>query len=218
MVYFWARAAGEYITRAVKRGVKAFVNLLIAGGSFLLAGLLIYFLIELLRLFFDFSVVAWAKNLPFVSTVYRHVTAEIMERSFLGIFYVFTVASLVFTPIPLEPIYLGYLISGASSPLIFLASLTGIIVGQILNYLFGRIFRRALRFNIKDGYTEKIKLQLSKYGPAAILVFHIAPFPFQFINVAVGMLRYNFFKWLLLVIIGLLIKNLLVFWILLSLL
>lgn len=177
---------------------------------FFFVGFLLWALSRVIFYFYGFSVVEWIKTIPYLYPLFVHFVNEIKLRTPLGIGYLFMFSSLFFLPIPLEPLYFGVLGQGGVF-IVTLATVTGLIAGQFLNYMFGRFFGFLFLRFIKKKTQKSIKEKLKKYGGVAIFFSHIIPFPFQLINFFCGVLRYKFLKWLLIVIIATIIKHIIMY-------
>ncbi|MFC1697735.1 YqaA family protein [Nanoarchaeota archaeon] len=173
----------------------------------LLIGVSIWVLFEFVYIFFGFSIYEWFLGIPVIGPAFGHFAAHIASGSYLGIFYTFLFSSLFFLPIPLEALYFFYLNEGIFIPFLLVITVSGIVLGQIFNYGFGRIFTFLLKFIAKEKTQEKVKTYLDKYGGVTILTVHIIPVPYQIINFVTGGFKYPFKKWIKFVLIGMIIKH-----------
>ncbi len=181
---------------------------IIAFLAFTFSGFLIWALFELIYYLYGFSIIEWIKSIPYVYQIFQHFFSHISMQTNLGIFYIFLFASLFVFPIPLEALYFSYLIAGYSPATIFMLSYFGILSGQIINYSLGRFFGFIFVYFIKKKTRNKVKGWLKRYGIVTLIPIHVVPFPFQAINFIIGLIKYNFLKWILSVSLGLLVKQL----------
>jgi membrane protein YqaA with SNARE-associated domain len=193
------------------------IDKIVAILFFAFAGIMIWFGIQILYYFFDFNILEWIKSIPYLYTTFQYFFDEITARTDLGIFYLFMFSSLFFLPVPLEALYFAMLKSGLDLYGTFKLVVLGIIAGQIINYMLGRILGFVFISFINRSTRKSIKRKLSKYGILAVSAVHIVPFPFQIFNFVTGILRYSFFKWLIFVIIGLSFKHIVMYYIYFSL-
>jgi len=168
-----------------------------------LAGFFFWVLVQILFYFYGFSLLDWFKGIPYISTAFAHIYSEIKLKSFLGIFYSFGIYSLFFLPVPLELFYINFLRQEFGVLGLFLLTMFGVIVGQIINYSLGRFFGFLFLHFIKKKTKRKIQEKLDKYSSYAVLLAHILPFPFQIFNVIAGALRFKFTKWFMFMVLGL---------------
>ncbi len=198
--------------KSIKELKTSFKNKTIALFAFLSAGFAFWILIQLLYLFYGFSLISWIKSIPYVTLIFSHIFTEITAKTEPGIFYLFSGSSLFFFPVPLEILFLNML-KEISFSLLFPSVLLGIIAGQIINYLLGRFFGFVFRPFLKKKTKEKIKKKLEKYGIFAVFIIHILPFPFQLFNLICGIFRYRVFKWFSFMTLGLLVKHIILYFI-----
>lgn len=126
-----------------------------------------------------------------------HIVQNISQQSFLGIFYLFIILSLVFIPGPLELTYLVILSTGSSKTITLIAAVLGILIGQMINYGLGRIVSK----HWKPEHTMKEKID--KYGGWFIFIASVTPFlPSQLFNFTAGTVKLSFKKWCISIAIG----------------
>ena len=203
----------ERLKRKIKEIRTDLKNKTVAIVFFALAGFSFWILVQLLYLFYGFSIVAWVKSIPYATTIFSHLFTQITAQTKLGIFYLFTGSSLFFLPVPLELLYINYLKQGFAVNELLPIVLMGIIAGQFINYFLGRFFSFIFISFIKKKTRKKIKHRLEKYSTTAILSAHILPFPFQIFNFVSGVLKYKFFRLFFFMTIGLIIKHIAVYFI-----
>ena len=179
---------------------------------FAFAGFCFWVLIQMLYMFYGFSMINWIKDIPYVYGIFSHFFIEIKQQTDLGVFYLFAFSSLFFLPVPLEALYFKFM---GSMPFekIFVIAVAGIMLGQLVNYFIGRFFGFIFVHFIKKKTRRSMKDKLSKYGIFAVIFVHIIPFPFQIFNFVSGILRYRFFRWTFFALVGLVIKHIAMYWI-----
>lgn len=207
MTVFW---------RKFKRSMKEFRNNLtdkfLALLFFGFAGLCFWILIQMLYLFYGFSLVNWIKDLPYLYDIFTYFFTEIKNQTDIGLFYMFAFSSLFFLPVPLEALFFNFMKTMVLEK-IFVIAIAGIMVGQLVNYFLGRFLGFIFIKFIKKKTKRSMKSKLSKYGIFAVIFVHIIPFPFQIFNFISGILKYKFFRWTFFAIVGLVIKHLVMYWI-----
>ena len=182
-----------------------------------LAGFFIWLLFVFIYFAYDFHVITWFKSLPYIYPIFQHVFDEVSARTSAGFYYLFSFSSLFFLPMPLEFIYLGFLKQGFVFKNLYLFTLLGVITGQCINFMLGRFFGFIIKPYIKRRTRITLQKRLHKYGVYAIAVMHLLPLPYPLFNFIVGLTRFNFFKWLIVMLPSLLINYLIFYWIFLKL-
>jgi membrane protein YqaA with SNARE-associated domain len=175
---------------------------------FLIAGMALWVLAQLLYLFYGFSIMQWIKSLPYLYPSLAHIATQIQAQTDIGIFYLFAVASLVLLPVPLEILFFKLMSDGIPLQKLFFLTLGGILAGQLINYTLGRGLGVIFMQFFKKKTKEKIQQRLDRYGTLAVFLMHIIPAPFQPFNFIAGALKYKFFRWFFVMTIGLVIKHL----------
>ena len=203
----WKKTIKEHIKEFwddTKRYISAFF-------FFGIAVLAFWGLIKLLNIFYGFDLIYWFKTLPYISDIVSFIALEVKKTSFLGVFSLFSFSSIFFLPSPLEVIFIT-LVKKGSPMIVFPATFLGIIFGQHLNYLLGRVFGPAFTPYIKKKTKDKTEERLRKYGAYAISIFHlIPPLPFPLFNFVCGLSRYPYLKWLLISSVATLVKLSIIF-------
>jgi membrane protein YqaA with SNARE-associated domain len=155
---------------------------------------ILWILKELLKNY-GIDIDAWFQDLPIIYPLIMHFKEEIYSNTFKGIIYLFSLSSLFFLPIPLEIAFAGILKLKDNPSLVIIATITGIIIGQNVNYLIGRVFSFFTK-NIKKK-NHKIIEFLKKYGVYALIGIHLSPLPFPFLNFISGALKFPYRKWVI---------------------
>ena len=177
---------------------------------FVIVALLVWLLIQLLYLFFDFSLLGWFQTIPFLYPFVNYIYSEIAEKTSLGILYLFSISSLFIFPVPLEALFFTY-IKGFNPMMFLILSTLGLYIGQIANYFLGRYFGFVFRFMFNNKTKKNIKLKISKYGGVGIVLMEMFPLPFQLFNFFAGAFKYNAKKFMFYSLVGLILKNLILF-------
>ena len=147
----------------------------------------------------------WIQSIPYLYGPLQYFTQSIGSQSNRGIFYLFLFSSLFFLPIPLEVLYLT-LATKIDPTFLATHAVLGILAGQVVNYLLGRLFGFTLRPILKKSTQKKAKEKLAKYGGFAVFTIHSIPFPFQIFNVVTGLFKYPLYRWMPCMSLGILLK------------
>lgn len=200
-----------------KKKVRSFLldlkNKMVALFFFIFAGFCMWLLVQILNQFYGFSVLEWIKDLPYVYGIFTHVFNEVKIRSDLGIFYLFMVSSFFLLPVPLEVIYINFIKEGVAFPKIGVIAVLGIAAGQIINYFAGRFFGFIFLPFIKKKTRKNVRDKLKSYGGYMITLVHLVPFPFQLFNFFCGVMKYRFWKWLLIMVTAHTVKHIAMYFI-----
>lgn len=199
------------ITEKADEIAKDVKQKLVALFFFAIAGVSIWVLFNLLYFFYGFNVFDWFKTIPFVYPIFQHIFSQIDSQTRLGIMYTFISASIFLTPIPLEIFYIQFLTQGLPFMVLFPSTLAGVVIGQNINYLTGRFFGGLMKSYIKKKTRKELRAKLKKYGIYAIAIFHVIPLPYPLFNFIVGLTRYNYLKWLAIIVPALIINYLVVY-------
>ena len=114
---------------------------------------------------------------------------------------------LFFLLMPVELLFIYYLVQGFNIPVLLIVALATAIVAQIIDYLIGYLVSRQVINNIigTERY-KKTKAYIDKYGDAAVFVFNALPLSSSILSLVAGMLRYRFRNLLIYSFSGLLLK------------
>jgi len=152
------------------------------------------------------KIASFIQEIPWLWSVWVHVSTEIASKSLLGFFYINLLASIFFTSLPSEIFFLAYLGLGHNPINIIVIAIISSTLGQIINYGIGFIAGEGLlRLLLKEKY-EKIKNSVDKFGSLVILIGNAIPFPIELITVFLGAMRFSFKKMLIYTVIGRAIK------------
>jgi len=174
----------------------------IIGILFLLfAVVMLWFLIQLIELFYGFSIVKWFEGLPYVYPITQHIFSEIRALSEKGIFYIYAFGGMFIFPAPNEILYLR-LLKNFSFEYLLPIIYVGLFIAHNFNYFVGRIFGFILKYLFSKKSLHKIKNYLKKYGAPTILIFNALPLPSPFFNFCCGLFKYRYMKWVFIAILG----------------
>ncbi len=172
----------------------------------LFAGFWVWVLFQMLYIFYEFSFFEWIQTVHYVWGPFQYFVTTIGSGTALGIFYLFLFSSLFFLPVPLEVLFLT-LARRADPVFIATYAILGILVGQVINYMLGRLFSIIFIAMLKRSTQKSAKEKLAKYGGFSIGAVHLIPFPFQIFNVVTGLFKFPFWNWLMYATIGLVLKH-----------
>ncbi|MBU1238485.1 VTT domain-containing protein [Myxococcota bacterium] len=125
-------------------------------------------------------------------TTYVHISAQISQKTLLGLFYAGFFGSLFFILIPLEAVFFYYLALPYNGILVLIIMLISSVLGLGLDYIMGRLVGESVLLRFKGTQFEKYKRAMESYGGLIVFVSNIIPFlPVQIISVAVGATRFG---------------------------
>ncbi|MBT4604779.1 hypothetical protein HOC01_04010 [archaeon] len=164
---------------------------------FLVTGALAAFLFLIIHKFFGFNILEWIQTIPYIYPAISTIVIEIKTGSALGILYLFSLSSIFFIPTPLEILFFT-LLKTSNLSLLYLgtATVAGLLIGQHINYLLGRIFGKIIKGFIKKKTRSSITKKLRHYGAYAIFIINLIFFPYPLANFIFGMVKYPYHKWL----------------------
>ena len=147
--------------------------------------------------------------------IVKFVTSIISSISYLGIFFLMAMESMVF-PIPSEVVmpFVGYLVAQGKFPFITAAivSALGCVFGSILSYYMGLygilLIKKFGKYLLIDEdhllWTQK---WFKKHGEKTIFIGRFIPIVRHFISIPAGIGKMNMFKFILYTFIGSLLWN-----------
>jgi len=177
-------------------------------GIFFGIGFILWLFFSILYSQTGFHLINWVRSLSFYGPFFSWVQQTIAAQTSLGFYLLFSIAALFFFPSPLELIYFGFLQQGVEFSILFLATLLGIITAQHVNYLMGRFFGNFLHRFIRKKSRERLKYILHEKGGYAIFIIHMLPLPYALLNFVVGVAKYPYRKWIVLMLPALVINYL----------
>jgi membrane protein DedA with SNARE-associated domain len=153
-----------------------------------------------------FHLINWIRSLTFFDPFFSWVQEKISSQTPLGFYLLFSIAALFFFPTPLELIYFGFLQQGVNFQMIFVMTLLGVITAQHINYVLGRFLGNFLHRFIRKKSRDRLKYILHEKGGYAIFIIHMLPLPYALLNFVVGVTKYPYRKWVMLMIPALMIN------------
>lgn len=146
-----------------------------------------------------FIVQPWLLNIimesPPLSAIYQSINAQIHQRSLIWLFIVTFIGSIFIFSLPVELMFVYYVITGANIFLSIIAATAGTISARCLNFFIGSKFRH-LTTNLKEK-DERFKKRFNKTQTSLIFLGNFLPaFPVEHFAVFVGTTHYNFKKFL----------------------
>jgi uncharacterized membrane protein YdjX (TVP38/TMEM64 family) len=133
--------------------------------------------------------------------LYRDQIAALGNYNYLGAFLISLASNAtIILPVP-GPLILFALGAVLPSPtLVGLAGGTGAAIGEISGYLFGYSGRRIAK---KSRLYYRLEGWVKRWGALAIFIFSLVPFfPFDLAGIAAGVLRFPFWRFLLVCWVG----------------
>ena len=138
-----------------------------------------------------------------INSIISHVQREIASSSILGVFYTTLIGGLFFIIIPIEVLFVSFLLEGIPASMLITFFISGLIVSFSANYFLGMKLSAFSKKIITPQKFYKIKGLLNRYGVKAILLINLLPFfPAQPLSTILGVFRYNKSKFYLFFIVG----------------
>ena len=133
---------------------------------------------------------------PSLSLIYQSINAHIHQRSLIWLFIATFIGSIFIFSIPVELIFVYYIVTGANVMLSIIAATAGTISARCLNFFIGTKFRNlTAHLNDKD---EKFRRKFHKTQTSLIFLGNFLPaFPVEHFAVFVGTTHYSFKKFLI---------------------
>lgn len=144
--------------------------------------------------------------LPGLSFVVVHIKKAIVDVSLIGLFYAHLAGGLFFIPSPDEVIFYYGLVKGNHPLIAILFATSGYMLAQALNYFLGKKLSDPLLTLFSREKVYKARRTAQKYGPMAVFMFNVLPFPGPVLTFALGITKYNFSKIMFWTLLGKLIK------------
>ena len=188
-----------------EKSKKVFIKLLIWIGIFLL----LYLGFQLIKPYFF----KFLQHHPVLNAIYEHITHQISEKTYLGLFYAATFGALFFITIPFEVLIIYYISLGYNIYLISIVALIGATLGLLANYGFGMMLgKHTLKHIFKDNY-DKLKGWVDKYGGVFLFLGNLIPSPIEPATVIYGAARYPIRQFIVYSLLGRMIKIILLYFI-----
>ncbi len=135
--------------------------------------------------------------------VYFVIKKSFIDRTYFGLFLIFSIGSLFFIFIPLEITYM-YFIAKLNPLISFIIVVPAILLGLSVNYFLGKLFARK--------YAEKhhfLSHLFMRFGAGLLVLFYFTPLPVQVLTFISGALRYNYKKFIKVMLFVVILKYLL---------
>jgi len=114
---------------------------------------------------------------------------------------------LFFFLMPVEVLIPFYVAEGHAGLLLIILAISTAIAAQLIDYAIGYLASEKIIFGlIGEKKYQKAEKHIHAYGGWAILVFNLFPLSSSLLSLAAGMVRFNFKKFIVFSIIGLIIK------------
>ncbi|MCH8003117.1 MAG: VTT domain-containing protein [Nanoarchaeota archaeon] len=114
---------------------------------------------------------------------------------------------LFFLLMPVELLFIYYLIEDFNIPILLVAALATAMVAQIIDYVIGYLVsNKVINKVIGEKKYKNTKKYIDKYGDLAVFVFNTLPLSSSILSLVAGMLRYRFRNFVIYSFVGLLIK------------
>lgn len=126
----------------------------------------------------------------------------------LGLILGFLLLSLMttFLPIPIDLVAIYAVEKGFNPVLIVLVAAIGTTIAGCIDYLIGYIGSVFFIKRIKKETFDKTHRWLERWGFAAVFFTSFIPSPFEVVAITVGLLKMNFYKFILATLLGKLLK------------
>ncbi|MBT3464328.1 hypothetical protein HOD20_06370 [archaeon] len=167
---------------------------------------LIYILIDLLFILFKVDTVKIFKSIPLIFNFIKNNFQNISSQNFVLMMLFFTSASIFIFPIPFDLAFIGFIHETNFPIKVILFSFIGQLIGQHINYILGRFFGEKLENKINKKSKAWIENKFNKYEKYAIFIFNLFPLPFPLLNFISGLTKFNYVKWLVLVMIAMFLR------------
>jgi membrane protein YqaA with SNARE-associated domain len=150
------------------------------------------------------------EKIPFLWSLYQHISYQIAQETLLGLFYASFFGALFFISIPVEFIFVYYATLGKNYFLLVTVSVVGSLLGMLLNYLFGLVFGEKLLRSILKKNFDKFSIRTEKWATPLVFIGNLVPFPIEPIALILGATKYSIKKFIIWTIFGRLGKFLLI--------
>lgn len=134
-----------------------------------------------------------------------YLVTEIQSKSLLGLFITSFFGGLFFLFFPLEIYFFSILTINSTFSSFFFPYVLGVIFAQLANYWLGLRLNRLSKLLIPPKNFYKMKGLLNKWGIWVILLMNMMPLPSPVFSTVLGAFKYNFKKFSVFAILGILI-------------
>lgn len=182
---------------------KLFIKAIIIG--LIILGLYLLYL-WLSPYFFEYL-----KQHPTLNAIYTHISTQISEQTYLGLFYASFFGAIFFITIPLELILIYYISIGRNIFLISLIIIIASVLGLFINYIIGRMLgAKVLKYLLKENF-DKTKNWVDKYGAFFLVIGAAIPSPIEWACLIYGSAKYSIKKFLIYSAVGRILKVILIY-------
>jgi membrane protein YqaA with SNARE-associated domain len=137
-------------------------------------------------------------NSPDLKSTYDFIKGELDKTSIFWLFIVAFISGLFFISLPIDILFLYYIISGGDPLLSFIAVWSGIIISHTLDFWFGHLFRDYTYKHVIKEHSQQFGKKLSKWGSSILFFGNFIPFfPMETFVVFIGTTKYKFSKYLI---------------------
>lgn len=163
--------------------------------------------IYIVVLFFWERLLQYLIRIPAVEQLYRLGIEEVQKKSIIGLWLMTFAGSLFFVVVvPSEILFVVYVRAGNSILSISAIMLLSSMLGQFVNYGFGYfIKKKMLHEYVRHGKRHFVD-HLKKYDAAFIIILNIMPVPSDILSLFLGIIRYNFRRFVILTLLGRFLK------------
>jgi membrane protein YqaA with SNARE-associated domain len=134
--------------------------------------------------------------------LYTHIKYQIVEKTYLGLFYAAIISGLFFSAMPIEIISIYYFINGYNPILIITLIVTGFLISITFNYFLGLLFgTRILKYFLKDKFMM-LEEKISKYGGWLLFGSSLIIAPVDIFATVCGGLKYPYKRMIKIIFAG----------------
>jgi membrane protein YqaA with SNARE-associated domain len=149
------------------------------------------------------------KQSPWMSNIYYSINDQIQHKSMIWLFIATFIGSIFMFSMPVELVFVYYIITGANVFLSLIAATAGTISARCVNFLIGSKFRHLTAHLKEKG--ENFNRKFHKATTSFIFFGNFIPaFPVEHFAVFVGTTHYRFKKFLIYEIAGKFLKLLII--------
>lgn len=142
----------------------------------------------------------------FIERLINFFKNEITNTTFLGLFIVAIIGGLFFIPLPMEGVFVLFLVKNPNTLAVFFVYLAGISLGYMIDLFVGYRFSIIGKKMISTKKFYEIKTMINHYGKWAILIASATPLPGQIVAFIAGVFKYNKTKFFVQFLLGITIK------------
>lgn len=175
--------------------------------------LLLIFIIYMFYHKITSTIMDYFNSNPSIYNNFLYFSSQIKNSTLAGLFYISILGAIFFLAIPMEAIFIYYLSSTFHSTFFIISIIVlGSIIGLTINYFIGWILGDKVlkKFFEKENY-DKYKNYITKYGGFVLVIGNIIPSPIEPLTLLYGSFNYSYKKFLILCLIGRIIKYTLLF-------